>query len=208
VATRDGQPVYDDTKHLAAAGQRWIGGLLLADIRPAVTSPGTGSPSVATGVCETEAARVKPVAIASYTASATAPYLDSASHTKLTDGIRGRATFADPAWVGFHATTTRIVASLGSPAPVCTVTSDWLQVLGGAVTLPTSIDVYVSSVPGQLGQKLGTVEAPPLDPTDQTFGLTVTGVKPISGDVITLVINAIGDWNMTDEIAATALSPS
>jgi peptidoglycan/LPS O-acetylase OafA/YrhL len=212
VSTHDGQPVYDDTEHLAAAGQRWIGGLLLSSLR--ATAAATARASVTNagppvpGTCQTDAARVKPVGIVSYAANPTAPYLDSAAHTKLIDGIRGKATFADPAWVGFRSTSTTVVVQLDADVPVCSVASDWLQVLGGAVTLPTSVDVYVSKAPGQLGKKLGSVEAPPLGPSDQTLTLTVTGADPIPGDTVTLHINSIGDWAMTDEITAAGLAGS
>ena len=206
ITDHDGQPVYDDTGHLAAGGQRWIGGLLLGAFQSTVKPVAADAQAQATGVCQTSAARVKPVTIASYAATPIAPYVDSPAHNKLIDGIRGNPTFADPAWLGFHTTSTSIVEKLAASAPVCSASSTWLQTLGGAVAVPTSLDVYVSDVAGQLGQKLGSVDAPSLSPDDQTATLTVTGTQPITGEYVTVQINSIGDFAMTDEISTAALT--
>ncbi|MGI8753536.1 MAG: hypothetical protein ACR2MN_14725 [Acidimicrobiales bacterium] len=206
LADHEGQPIYDDTGHLAVGGQKWVGGLLLSAIQ-STTRPVAGNtqPTVA-GICQTQASRVKPARIASYTANPLTPYFDSAAPTKLIDGVRGKATFADPAWIGFQTTSTAIVENLAAPAPICSATSTWLQVLGGAAAVPTSVDVYVSDVAGQRGQKLGSVEAPALGRNDQTSKLTVTGAQPITGRYVTLQINSIGDWAMTDELSTAALT--
>jgi peptidoglycan/LPS O-acetylase OafA/YrhL len=201
----DGLPIYDDTGHLGVDGQRWIGGLLLAAFQSAV-KPGAAVAPAATGVCQTSAAQVKPVRIASYVTTPSAPYLDSPAHNKLIDGVRGKPTFADPAWMGFHTTSTSIVEKLAAPAPVCSAASTWLQVLGGAVAIPTSVDVYVSDVAGQLGQKLGSVEAPSLGLDDQTATLTVSGAQPVTGEYVTVQVNSIGDWALTDEFSTAALT--
>jgi peptidoglycan/LPS O-acetylase OafA/YrhL len=205
VSNHDGQPVYDDTGHLGEAGQRWVGGLLLSAIESTVRPSPGGSPSGTTGPCQTKPSDVKPVKIASYVASPAPPYTDSPTNNKLIDGVMGKATFVDPAWMGFHTTSTSIVEHLAGPERVCSAASHWLQNLGGAVALPTSIDAYVSDVPGQLGQKLGSVEAPALGQDDQTATLAVTGQQPIVGQYVTLVINSIGDWAMVDEISTAAL---
>jgi peptidoglycan/LPS O-acetylase OafA/YrhL len=205
VADHDGQPVYDDTGHLGEAGQRWVGGLLLSALESTVRPSSGGASSRTTGPCLTTASDVKPVKIVSYAATPFAPYLDSPASNKLIDGVLGRPTFVDPAWMGFHTTATSIVEKLAGPERVCSAASTWLQNLGGAVALPTSIDVFVSDVPGQLGQKLGSVEAPALGQNDQTSTLTVMGTQPITGQYVTLVINSIGDWAMVDEISTAAL---
>lgn len=74
------------------------------------------------------------------------------------------------------------------------------------MAVPTSIDVYVSDVAGQLGQKLGSIDAPPIGQDDQTSTLTVTATQPITGEYVTVHVNSIGDWAMTDEISTAALA--
>ncbi|MGI8750924.1 MAG: acyltransferase family protein [Acidimicrobiales bacterium] len=206
VTDHAGQAVYDDTGHLALGGQRWIGALLLSAFQVTVKPVAANAQPAPAGPCQTDPSRVKPVRIASYAASPAAPYTDSPDHSKLIDGLRGKPTFVDPAWMGFHTTSTSIVETLASPAPVCAATSTWLQNLGGAVAVPTSIDVYVSNVAGQLGEKLGSVDAPAIGPDDQTSTLTVTGSQPVTGQFVTMQINSIGDFAMTEEVSTAALT--
>lgn len=206
VTDHAGQPVYDDTGHLAVAGQQWIGGLLLSAFQATVRPVAANAQPAVTGACQTSASQVKRVRVVSYAATPLAPYLDSPTHSKLIDGIRGKPSFADPAWMGFQTTSTNIVEKLAAPASVCSAASTWLQNLGGAVAVPTSVDVYVSDVAGQLGQKLGSIDAPPIGQDDQTSTLTVTGTQPITGEYVTVHVNSIGDWAMTDEISTAALA--
>jgi peptidoglycan/LPS O-acetylase OafA/YrhL len=204
VTEHDGAAVYDDTEHLAPAGQQWVGGLVLEAINSRVKPAPAGAVRSATGPCQSMTA-TRAVPVASYQANPEAPYLDSADHTKLTDGVLGKATFLDPAWMGWQTTTTDIVEDLARPAKVCSATSDWLQVLGGAVVVPPTIDVYVSNVAGRLGQLLGSVQAPQLDGSDQTATMTVNSPRPIFGRYVTLRVNTFGSWSMVDEVGVRVL---
>jgi hypothetical protein len=204
VTEHDGQPVYDETEHLGPAGQQWVGGLVLAAIEAGVTPPPASAAPPATGPCQV-AKSTTAVRVASYVAHASAPYLDSPTQKKLTDGVLGQATFVDPAWMGWQSTTTDIALHLATTAKVCSASSTWLQVLGGAVVVPPTIDVYVSNAAGQLGQLLGSAQAPQLDVADQTATITVNGTQPIEGRYVTLRVNSFGSWSMVDEVAVRAL---
>ena len=204
ITEHDGQPVYDETEHLGPAGQQWVGGLVLAAIEAGITPPPADAAPLAPGPCQV-AKTTSPVRIVSYIAHAAAPYLDSPTQKKLTDGVLGQATFVDPAWMGWQSTTTDIALHLGATAKVCSTSSTWLQVLGGAVVVPPTIDVYVSNAAGQLGRLLGSAQAPQLDLTDQTATVTVNGTQPIQGRYVTVRVNSFGSWSMVDEVAVRAL---
>lgn len=137
VTDHAGQPVYDDTGHLGVAGQQWIGSMLLSAFQATVKPVAANAQPAATGICQTNASQVKPVSVPSYAATPLDSYMDSPTHSKLIDGVRGKPTFADPAWMGFQTTSTNIVEKLAAPAPVCSAASTWLQNLGGAVAVST-----------------------------------------------------------------------
>ena len=77
--------------------------------------------------------------------------------------------------------------------------------LGGAVVVPPTIDVYVSTFAGRLGQLLGSVQAPQLDGSDQTAAMTVNSLRPIFGRYVTLRVNSFGSWSMVDEVGVRVL---
>ena len=112
ITEHDGQPVYDETEHLGPAGQQWVGGLVLAAIEAGITLPPTNAAPPATGPCQV-AKTTSPAKVATYIAHPAAPYLDSPAQKKLTDGVLGKATFVDPAWMGWQSTTTDIALHLG-----------------------------------------------------------------------------------------------
>lgn len=99
----------------------------------------------------------------------------------------------------------RAVAVVGAPDAVCAISSEWLQVLGGGVVVPPTVDVYVSDVPGKLGTHLGTAHAPPIDLSPQTSTITVRGREPLRGQYATVRVTSFGSWTMVDEIGVTAL---
>jgi peptidoglycan/LPS O-acetylase OafA/YrhL len=202
----DGRPIYDDTVHLAPAGQRWIGGWILDTLQHQVT-PRTSAPGIEPGPpCPPDVATARPLTVASYVSHAEAPYPDSPSRPKLTDGRHGRADFADPAWEGWEHEPTDVVLTLGDSQPVCAVASTWLQVTGGAVFLPTEIDVYVSDVEGQLGALLGTAQPPETSLADQTVTITMAANTAIKGRYLTLRVRSLTGWSFVDEV--TPLGPS
>jgi hypothetical protein len=202
VTQHNGEAVYDETVHLAPGGQRWVGGLVLTSIVSHVRPGNESTPP--SGPCQATSATT-PVRIDSYQAQPDPPYLDSATHSKLIDGVYGTPNFTDPAWMGWETLTNTITEQLAAPAKVCSASSQWLQELSGAVVVPPTIEVYVSATPGQLGQLLGASQAPQLDRSDQVATVTVTGSQPIVGQYVTLRVNSFGSWSMVDEVGVRAL---
>jgi peptidoglycan/LPS O-acetylase OafA/YrhL/lysophospholipase L1-like esterase len=194
--TIDGRPLYDDTDHLAPAGQRWIGGWVLGVLRAEVAPRAVPSTSAPAGPC---AAAQSAIPVASYSSSPDPVYPDTGGR-ELVDGRRGRADIDDPAWQGSRGGQADIVVTLAASQPVCAVASSWLQVLGANVQPPPLVDVYVSDVEGQLGSRLGSSGPPRLSPADQSATIRVAAGLPVTGRFVTIRVSALAEWSFADEV--------
>ncbi|MDQ6796637.1 MAG: acyltransferase [Actinomycetota bacterium] len=209
LSEHDGQPIYDDTMHLAPPAQRWIGGWILDTLQRHVTPPrsnaGAEPGETCTSAAASGAASAQPLPVASYVSHAEAPYPDSPTRSKLTDGRHGGVDFRDPAWEGWQNEPSDIVLTLDSDHPVCGVTSTWLQVPGAAIFLPTELDVYVSEKEGQLGSLLGTAQPPGVSAADQTVTIKMAANTEVTGRYVTVRVRSLTAWSFVDEV--TALGP-
>lgn len=207
VGSVSGQPVYDDTMHLAPAGQRWIGSWILGTLQREVTGR-AGAPAIA-GPCVTSGtSRRLPLAVAGYQASPSKTYPDSAKHTKLTDGALAEPTVWDKRWMGWQQQSTDIAIRLPRAQPVCAVESTWLQELDAAVYPPSSVAVFVSDKPGVLGRLLATARAPQLSSDNQVATESALSGTPITGRYITLRVTALNGWSFVDEVSPQGLPPT
>jgi lysophospholipase L1-like esterase len=204
VGSVSGKPVYDDTMHLAPAGQRWIGSWILGTLQREVN--GRAATQSVTGPCVAgDAARRQALDVAQYRASASKTYPDSAKHTKLTDGKSARPTVWDPGWMGWQQQSADISVQLPRSESICAVESTWLQELDAAVYPPSSIAVFVSSRPGQLGKLLAVARAPQISSDNQTATETALAGTPITGRYITLRVTALNGWSFVDEVSPQGL---
>lgn len=202
VTSTDGQPVYDDTHHLAPAGQRWIGRWILDVLEGEVAPRPAPPPDAPTGPCSGGAEPVS-LPVTAYSSSPDRSYPDAGG--ELVDGLRGRPDIADPSWQGSRGDAADIVVTLDGSRPVCAVATSWLQVLGANVQPPPLVEVYVSAVPGQLGSRLAAAGPGPLSPADQATTIRVGGGSPLTGGFVTIRARPLAEWSFVDEV--TVLGP-
>ncbi|MDP9091889.1 MAG: acyltransferase [Actinomycetota bacterium] len=195
-STHDGQPVYDDTGHLAPAGQRWIGGWLLDLMHRQVSGAAVATKP---GACA-EAATPIGLAAKPYISAPDPEYPDQTGH-ELTDGHLARADISDPGWQAWRTQSASVIFQLSRTQAVCSVSTTWLQQLSAAVYIPSQITVYVSPTPTTGGQLLGTAQGAAPSTAQQAVTVRVNGATPIRGRYVTVAMQETVGWMFSDEMS-------
>lgn len=137
---------------------------------------------------------------------ADASYPDTGT-AELTNGTYGTTSYGDAAWQGRNtAPAYSFTVDLGTTKLIKELSSDWLQVKGVYIFLPSSI-TYALSTNGTAFTTAGTVTAPAVGATDQSRKYRLLRLNTTARYIKITATPASSAWSFTDEIEARTDTP-